>query len=344
MQQVTPIMPPRSGVHHPRSINAMPTDTARRDLFAPSPVDTGSTAEPRATAEAETAADVNAARKKKAPSLRQGGAAYGAPSAILIGEAGANLVLSKLQGWGIPTQVAMPGIAYDLIADIAGLDLLRIQVKTRSTAKGNSCAFNLTRGFYYSKAGIFNYGRDDFDLAAFVCLSIGAIFFCHDPKDYISVRRAWMQSSTIARDSFDLALQAIRRRRYADQAAWLASMNDSAQAPSVADDPAQKPVSPVLRHSTTHPVEDLMPCPVPLAGPVPSPVPTLRPAAELGQILPQSPAQKRGPVRVPAPPRVRPQKAPPPISPSQDALDAVDWDELLTMFSGDSEYDAAIPI
>ncbi|OZB39273.1 MAG: hypothetical protein B7X48_09665 [Acidiphilium sp. 34-60-192] len=262
----------------------------------------------------------------------------------MIGEAGANLVLSKLQGWGIPTQVAMPGIAYDLIADIPGVDLLRIQVKTRSTAKGNSCAFNLTRGFYYSKAGIFNYGRDDFDLAAFVCLSIGAVFFCHDPKDYISVRRAWMQSSMIAQDSFDLALQAIRRRRYADQAAWLASMNDSTQAPSVADDPAQKPVSPVLRHSTTHPVEDLMPCPVPLAAPVPSPVSTLRPAAQLGQILPQSPAQKRGPVRVPAPPMVRPQKAPPPISPSQDALDAVDWDELLTMFSGDSEYDAAIPI
>jgi hypothetical protein len=60
-----------------------------------------------------------------------------APSAaILTGESGANLVLSRLQGWGIPAQASMPGIAYDLIADVKGLDMLRIQVKTRSRPKG----------------------------------------------------------------------------------------------------------------------------------------------------------------------------------------------------------------
>jgi hypothetical protein len=315
MQKVTPIMPPRSGVHHPRSINAMPTDTARRDLFAPNPTDTGSTAGPRATAEAETAAGVNVARKKKAPSLRQGGVTYGAPSAILIGEAGANLVLSKLQGWGIPTQVAMPGIAYDLIADIPGVDLLRIQVKTRSTAKGNSCAFNLTRGFYYSKAGIFNYGRDDFDLAAFVCLSIGAVFFCHDPKDYISVRRAWMQSSTIARDSFDLALQAIQQRRLKDQLSWLASMDDSAPAP--------------------HLTPDFAPHPVPCSAP--HPAPSVPASASV-------PAPTHVPVRAPKRvPLVVARREPPPIPPAIDVLDAVDWDEAEAMFSDDG-LSAIIPI
>jgi hypothetical protein len=282
----------------------------------------------------------------------QAGPKYGPPSAILIGEAGTNLVLSWLQSLGIPAQIAMPGIAYDLIADIPGLDLLRIQVKTRSTPKGQSCSFNMTRGFYYSKAGMFNYGRDDFDLAAFVCLSIGAVFFCAGPVERISVRRAWMQSPTIARDSFDLALHAIQRRRYADQAAWLASMNDHASVLNFADDRAQKSASPILPCPAPNPVPTLMPISTPIAAPiaapVPSPVPAQpsasRPGAKLSPDLPQSPAQKRGSMRVPAPPRMRPQKAPPPIPPSQDALDAVDWDEALAMFDDHGDFDAIIPI
>ena len=34
-----------------------------------------------------------------------------ASAATLTGEAGTNLVLSRLQGWGIPAQASMPGIA-----------------------------------------------------------------------------------------------------------------------------------------------------------------------------------------------------------------------------------------
>jgi hypothetical protein len=38
-----------------------------------------------------------------------------APSvAMLTGEAGTNPVLPRIQGWGIPVQAPMPGIAYDL--------------------------------------------------------------------------------------------------------------------------------------------------------------------------------------------------------------------------------------
>ena len=229
-----------------------------------------------------------------------------------------------------------------------------------SASPGSDLSANQQRGFYYSKAGMFNYGRDDFDLAAFVCLSIGAVFFCAGPVERISVRRAWMQSSTIARDSFDLALHAIQRRRYADQAAWLASMNDHASVLNLADDPAQKSASPVLPCPAPNPVPTLMPIstpiassvPAPIAAPVPAPVPTRvpaplsasRPGPKLEPDLPHSPAQKQHPMRVPAPPRVRPQKAPPPISPSQDALDAVDWDEALAMFDDHGEYDAVIPI
>jgi hypothetical protein len=39
---------------------------------------------------------------------------YAPSAAMLTGEAGTNPVLSRLQGWGIPAQASMPGIAYDL--------------------------------------------------------------------------------------------------------------------------------------------------------------------------------------------------------------------------------------
>jgi hypothetical protein len=59
-----------------------------------------------------------------------------ASAAILTGEAGGNFVLSWLQSWGIPAQPAMPGVAYDLSADVPNVDMLRIQVKTRPARKG----------------------------------------------------------------------------------------------------------------------------------------------------------------------------------------------------------------
>ncbi len=60
-----------------------------------------------------------------------------APSAArLTGEAGTNLVLSKLQGWDIRAQATMPGIAYDVIADVEGAGMLHIQVKIRLRPKG----------------------------------------------------------------------------------------------------------------------------------------------------------------------------------------------------------------
>jgi len=314
-------MPPRSGVHHPRSINAALPDMARHDLFASDPSSARSTAEPRATAEAETAAGTNTARTKNAPSLRQGDVTYGAPSAILIGEAGANLVLSRLQSWGIPTQIAMPGIAYDLIADVPGVDLLRIQVKTRSKPKGQRCSFAMSRGFYYSRAGMFDYARDDFDIAAFVCLSIGAVFFRASPVRSATVRRAWMQSPTIARDSFDLVLQTIQRRRLKDQLSWLASMDDAAPAPYLTPDFAPRPA----------------PCPAPHPAPsVPAPAPV--PASASVPALTHVPV--RAPKRVPL---VVARREPPPILPALDVLDAVDWDEAAATFSDDG-MDAIIPI
>jgi hypothetical protein len=148
-----------------------------------------------------------------------------APSAaILIGEAGNNLALSLLQRWGIPAQASMPGVAYDLIADVEGLGMLRLQVKTQSRPKEQRCSFSLTRGYFYSKAGMFPYDKDDYDIAAFVCLSLGQAFFRAAPIDRVSVSATWLRTPGIDRQTFDLALQTLQRRRQAEALSWLAAM------------------------------------------------------------------------------------------------------------------------
>ncbi len=147
-----------------------------------------------------------------------------ASAATLTGEAGTNLVLSRLQGWGIPAQASMPGIAYDLIADVDELGMLRIQVKTCSRPQGQRCSFLMRRGFHYSKAGMFPYDKDDYDIAAFVCLSIGQVFFCPGPIRRIAVRAMWLRTPNIDYETFQLALQTIQHRRHAAALSWLASM------------------------------------------------------------------------------------------------------------------------
>jgi hypothetical protein len=151
-----------------------------------------------------------------------------ASAAILTGEAGGNLVLSRLQSWGIPAQPAMPGVSYDLIADVPNVDMLRVQVKTRTRPKGQVCSFSMSRGQYYSPAGMFRYSADDYDIAAFVCLSLGQVFFCLGPIHRISVRAMWLRSPGIDRDTFNLALQSLQRRRQTERLSWLATMEPEA--------------------------------------------------------------------------------------------------------------------
>ena len=146
------------------------------------------------------------------------------PSTTLIGEAGANLILSRLQAWGIAAQPAMAGLPYDLIADIPGFDMVRIQVKTRSRPNGKRCIFTMQRGHQRSRSGIFSYAPGDFDLAAFVCLSLPAVFFYAGPVERISLSTPWLRLPGIDRESLDLSIKTIRRCRYNDRSAWLASM------------------------------------------------------------------------------------------------------------------------
>lgn len=164
----------------------------------------------------------------------------GPASATLVGESGANLVLSRLQGWGIPAQPAMAGLPYDLLADVPGFDLVRIQVKTTSQPGGGQCSFRMQRGYHRSKSGVFAYTPQDFDIAAFVCLSLSAVFFYAGPVGRISVRTGWLRVPGIDVETLSLAIRTLRRERRNDALAWLASMSPDALTP-IPDAPGAAP-------------------------------------------------------------------------------------------------------
>lgn len=157
----------------------------------------------------------------------------GPSSATLIGEAGSNLVLSRLQSWGFAAYPAMAGLAYDLIVEIPRLDRLRIQVKTRSQPLGRRCSFKMQRGYHRSRVGIFDYADNDFELSAFVCLSMSRVFFYPGVRRRISVQTSWLRLPGIDRETFDLALKLIRHRRNAEALASLPTL--------AADPPATRP-------------------------------------------------------------------------------------------------------
>ena len=192
MQQVTATMPPAPGAHQP--LPAGPFRTPLRNIPQIKPPASPST-------------------MRRPPS-----------AATLTDEAGPNLVLSRLQGWGIPAQASMPGIAYDLIADVPGLDMIRLQGKTKSKLGGQTCSFAMNRGQHYSPSGMFKYAADDYDIAAFACLSVGQVFFCPAPIHRVSVRATWLRMPNIDHETFKLALRTTQHRRHAAALSWLASL------------------------------------------------------------------------------------------------------------------------
>jgi len=119
--------------------------------------------------------------------------------------------------------------------------MLRLQVKTLSRPKGQRCSFVMTRGCHHSKAGMFTYDKDDYDIAAFVCLSIGQVFFCPGPIQRIAVRATWLRMPNIDRETFQLALQTIQHRRQAAALSWLASMP-----PGLLPTPPEAPFQPTF--------------------------------------------------------------------------------------------------
>jgi hypothetical protein len=125
----------------------------------------------------------------------------------MIGDAGVHLVMSRLLGWQIPVRDAPNGQPYDIIADVKGTGMLRLQVKTTTKSKSGKLHFRMQRGFYRSKHGIFDYNESDFYIAAFVFLPERKLLFWAWPPRTVSVPLGDLDSPVVAHRTWMLALK-----------------------------------------------------------------------------------------------------------------------------------------
>ena len=137
------------------------------------------------------------------------------PSAIMIGQAGVHFVLSRLQSWGIRAYAADPGLPYDIIVDGGrGVGFICLQVKTTARPPRGRCyRFALTRGFHGSARGVFAYQPGDFHVAAFVPLGLDRVLFRPFGEATFAATPAEFCAPLADRQSWRLALAALRARR-----------------------------------------------------------------------------------------------------------------------------------
>lgn len=123
-------------------------------------------------------------------------------SDVRIGEAGELLTVSKLLKWGVKAFTVASGDQYDILADLGGGSLLRIQVKTSLVLKA-SYSFSFHRGYYYSPKGIFGYTDDDYDISACVDLFDEKVLFSPGVQRSITWKRTQFCQDGGERASWD---------------------------------------------------------------------------------------------------------------------------------------------
>jgi hypothetical protein len=95
---------------------------------------------------------------------------------VRTGDAAEALVLFKLLSWGPDAHDTRRDLPYDLVVDL-GRRICRVQVKGRSKPKRGRWDFRATRGNWRSATGTYAYTESDYDVSAFVALSLEKVVF-----------------------------------------------------------------------------------------------------------------------------------------------------------------------
>tara|TARA_B110000008_G_C16688413_1_gene451669 strand:+ start:85 stop:579 length:495 start_codon:yes stop_codon:yes gene_type:complete len=94
---------------------------------------------------------------------------------VRTGECGVYLTLGVLQSWNLNAFSSESGSEYDIIVDHRN-HMIKIQVKARRKEASN-LNFRFTRGYHGSKTGVYEYSKNDFDIAACVNISDRKVLF-----------------------------------------------------------------------------------------------------------------------------------------------------------------------
>src|SRR4051794_24911810 len=96
---------------------------------------------------------------------------------VLTGDAGEALTLYKLRKNGWNAHDVSRDLPYDIVVDVGDGLICRVQVKTSRKAVRGCWNYRVTRGNWRSATGTYAYSNGDYDVAAFVALSLEKVVF-----------------------------------------------------------------------------------------------------------------------------------------------------------------------
>jgi hypothetical protein len=96
---------------------------------------------------------------------------------VRTGDAAEAFVIAKLLKWGYDAHDARRDLPYDVVVDAPDGRLYRVQVKGRRQAVRGRWDFRAIRGNWRSATGTYAYADTDYDISAFVALSIEKVIF-----------------------------------------------------------------------------------------------------------------------------------------------------------------------
>jgi hypothetical protein len=96
---------------------------------------------------------------------------------VRTGDAAEAFVIAKLLKWGYDAHDARRDLPYDVVVDLGDGRICRVQVKGRRQADCSSWSFRAVRGNWRSATGTYAYTDADYDISAFVALSLEKVLF-----------------------------------------------------------------------------------------------------------------------------------------------------------------------
>jgi hypothetical protein len=96
---------------------------------------------------------------------------------VRTGDAAEAFVIAKLLKWGFDAHDARRDLPYDVVVDIGRGRICRIQVKGRNQPNGGIWQYRAIRGNWRSATGTYAYTDADYNVSAFVALSVEKVLF-----------------------------------------------------------------------------------------------------------------------------------------------------------------------
>lgn len=133
---------------------------------------------------------------------------------VRTGDSAEAYVLFRLLNWDLDAHDTRRDLPYDIAVDVGDGRVCRIQVKGRRSASRGRWYFRSTRGNWRSATGTYAYNANDYDISAFVALSLERVIFVPGVQASFCATTADFLRTDGEHQSWERALQAFRRNKH----------------------------------------------------------------------------------------------------------------------------------